>query len=100
MRVIGVRVREQNRVDAIDSRGDELQSQLGRRVDENSSTRVAFNHGADAAALVAGIWRPADLAVAAELRNAEARAGAEEGELHRRSAVRRAPRAGVIPFRP
>ena len=46
---------------------------------------AAFDHGADARPLVARIGRPADLAVAAELRHAEARAGAEEGQLHRRA---------------
>ena len=55
MRVVGVIVRVQHRVDAIDARRDELQSQLGRRVEQDARARRALDDGADARALVARI---------------------------------------------
>ena len=92
VRVVGVIVREQHRVDAVDAGGDELQPQLRRRVDQQPRAAVRLDDRADARALVARIGRTAHRAAAADLRDAEARAGAEEGELHA------APR--VIPSRP
>jgi len=50
--VIGVIVREQNRIDTIDSRGDELEPELRWRVDENPRSSVGLYQRADPGSLV------------------------------------------------
>jgi hypothetical protein len=50
--VIGVVVREEDRIDTIDSRRDELQSELRWRIDENSRFSIALNERADPGSLV------------------------------------------------
>ena len=87
--VVGVIVGEQHGVDAIDAARDELQPQLGRRVDQQARSAIGLDHRADAGAAVARIGRAADGAVAADLRHAEARSGSEEGELHTTSTLSR-----------
>ena len=85
-------VREEDRVDAPDVVRERLRAQIGRRVDEDVSNRVAGERrlvGASVGELdqdrgpraaVAGIGRAADGAVAADRRHAVRRAGAEEGD--------------------
>jgi hypothetical protein len=46
--VIGVFVGEQNGVDPVDPRRNELQPKLGRRVDEEACPAVRFDDGPDA----------------------------------------------------
>jgi hypothetical protein len=81
VRVIGVVVCEEHGVDVGDPGGDQLQPQLRRRINEQPRPLV-LDHGADPRALVARIGGTAHRAAAADLRNAETRAGAEEGQLH------------------
>jgi hypothetical protein len=40
--VVGVEVRDPNRVDAIDSRGEQLESELGRRIDEDPASPIGL----------------------------------------------------------
>jgi hypothetical protein len=96
VRVVGVQVREEHRVGPRDVGGEQLEPKLRRRVDENDRAAVRLDGGADAGSLVTRIRRPADRTAAPELWNAEARARAQEGELHRRRA---AARRHLIPSR-
>src|SRR6185437_40097 len=77
-----VLVREQNGIHTIDPVRDQLKAKFRRRVDEQSRSAVGLDESPYSAALVARIGRPAHGAAAADLRHSEARAGAEEGELH------------------
>jgi hypothetical protein len=52
MHVIGVVVREQDRIDTIDSCRDELQSELWWRIDENSRFSIGLYERADPCSLV------------------------------------------------
>src|SRR5207248_1225798 len=70
---------EQHGIDTIDAGGDQLQTQLGRRVDEYSRTAVRLHQRADTGALVARIRRATHGASAAKHRDAEAGTGTEEG---------------------
>src|SRR5689334_15371429 len=94
--VIGVIVREEHGIDAVEPRGDELEAQLGRRVDEYSHTRARLDKGTDTGALVAGIRGPAHLAPASQHGDAEARASSEEEKAHSRDAGRAARDAGKV----
>jgi len=78
--VIGVVVREENRVDPDDASGDELQPQLGRRVDQNAGSSIRLDERADPGSLVPRIGRAAYRTAAADLRNAEAGPRSEERE--------------------
>src|SRR5690242_11221519 len=82
MRVVGVIVREQHRVDAIDPGSDQLQPQLGGCVDEYSRTTIRLDERADTCSFVARIGGATHFASAAEHGNTEAGAGAEEEEAH------------------
>jgi hypothetical protein len=53
--VIGVIVREQNRVDMIDSRRDELEPKLRWRVDENPRCSIGLYQRADSGSLVSRV---------------------------------------------
>src|SRR5215207_1044664 len=97
MGVIRVLVREQHGIDARDARAEQLESELGWRVDEDHRAAVRLHDGTDARPLVTWIRRTADCTVASELWNAEAGPRAEEGELHR---PRAAARRHLIPSRP
>jgi hypothetical protein len=55
MRVIGMVVREEHRVDPIHCGCNELKSELGRRVDEDSSSARRLDERAHARALVSRI---------------------------------------------
>jgi len=81
MGVVGVIVREQHGIDLGDPGGDQLQSEFRRCVDEQAGARM-FDDRTDPGPLVPGIVRAADRAGAPDLRNAETRAGPEEGQLH------------------
>jgi hypothetical protein len=83
--VVGVVVRVQHGVQPVDPVRDELDAQLGRRVDQEPRAGVGLDHRADARAPVARVGGAAHPAVAADDGNAERRAGAEEGELHDRA---------------
>jgi hypothetical protein len=88
--MVRVVVREQNRVDAADIVGERLRTQIGGRVDENRADggggrrRGAICRQLDQdrgpRALVARVGRPADGAVAPDLRHAVGRAAAENGD--------------------
>src|SRR6185369_6860997 len=82
VRVVGVLMGERDGVDPVDSRRDQLEPQLRWRVDEQPRAAVALHNGADARSLVTRVGRPADLAMATDLRHTEARSGAEKGQLH------------------
>jgi len=77
--VVGVKVREQRGVHHAHFRANELQPQLGRRVDQNVSLRHPQESGA-AIALIARIDRRANGAIAADHRYADGGASAEEFE--------------------
>ena len=76
MRVIGVVVREEHSVDAVNAPCDQLQPQLGGRVDEYSRTTVRLDESADARSLIARIRRTAHRTSTTEHGDAKARAGA------------------------
>ncbi len=94
--VVGVVVREQHGVDDADALAEQLQAQLGRRVDEQIALRRADEDGA-AIAVVARVGRAADGAVAADHGHADRGAGAEESEGTRlgHHALNRASGSGV-----
>src|SRR5450830_1029139 len=75
-------MREEHGVHPIDLGLHELQTQLRRRVDEDDLALVRLDSRTDPRSLVARVARMADRAAAAKLRNAEARPGSEESELH------------------
>ena len=79
--VVRVIVREQNGVDTPDTRGDELQAQLGRGVDEDVCASIRHNQRADAGSFVPRVRRPAHFARASDLRDAKASSRSQEGEL-------------------
>src|SRR5262249_54419771 len=83
-------------VDEADTLAQELEAQLRRRVDEDAALRHAQERGA-AVAVVAGIARCADGAVAAEHGDADRRAGAEEREATRVRVHRESLRCGRPP---
>ncbi len=89
MRVIGVVVREKHRIHLIDPRGDQLESQLRRRIDEKADPVICLDYGPNPIALVAWIGRAAHIAITPNLRNAKAGSGAEEKELQRVSTLSR-----------
>ena len=82
MRMVGVLVRVEDGVNAVDPRGDQLTPEFGWGVDQQADAAVRFDHGADTRAPVARIGRAADRAVASDLRHPEARSGPQERELH------------------
>jgi hypothetical protein len=53
--MVGVIVREQDRVDAVNAARDQLQSQLGRRIDQQPRPAIGLDGGADAVPAVARI---------------------------------------------
>ena len=93
VRVVGVIMRVEYSVDAIDSCGDELKAKLRGRVDEKSRAFVCFDKRANSVTLVSRIGRVTDSAAAADLRNTKTRSGAEERQLHAS-----APKATVTRF--
>src|SRR5207237_8732268 len=66
----------------VEAGAHELETQLGRRVDQDARAPVRLDDRPDARALVTRVRRPAHIAVAAQLGDAEARAGAQERQLH------------------
>jgi len=77
--VIGVRVREQNGVNDVDLGAQQLQTQLGRRVDEDVAL-IRCNEDGAAISMIMRIGRAADLAFAADHGHADGGSGSEEGE--------------------
>jgi len=82
VRVVGMRVRIENAIEAIDAGGEQLQPQFRRRVDEQTRACVTLHDRANASSFVSRVRRPAHRALAAELRDAEAGSGTEKGDLH------------------
>ena len=80
--MVGMIMREQHGIHAIDAVRDELQSQLGWCVEQEACAAGRLHHGTDPRALVARIGRSTDGTVATNLRHAETRSGAEEGQSH------------------
>ena len=80
VQVIGVRVREEYRVERLDPGGDQLEAELRRRVHEKAPRTVGQQQRLPCPA-VPGIVRAADRAAAPDDRDAEGRARAEESEL-------------------
>src|SRR5207248_1987230 len=78
--VIGVRVSEDDGVNAVDLVGDALRAELGGGIDQNMGVAVR-DQNRGAGAFVVGIGAGADSAVAADHGNAGTGAGAEEEEL-------------------
>ncbi len=87
--VIGVIVREQNGVHLADARGNELEAQLGRSVNEYGRAPIRLHDRANAGALISGIRRPADFARASDLRDAKAGSCPQEGEFQTVSTLSR-----------
>jgi len=79
--VVGVGVREQHGVDGFDACRHELQSQLGRRVDEEAPS-PRLDQRRRAGAPVTRVGRRAGAAAAPDLRHPVRRARAEEHEPH------------------
>ena len=79
--VVRVDVGEPDRIHRVHLRREELESKLGRRVDEQASP-VQLQEGPVTGPPVPGIVRRAGRAVAPDDGHPERRAGAEEGELH------------------
>lgn len=69
--VIGVIVGKEDRIDVVHSGRDQLEPQLGRRVDQNPGASVRLDEGADAGPPVARVRRPANRAAASNLGYAE-----------------------------
>jgi hypothetical protein len=82
MRVVCVVVREENRIDTIDTRGNELRPQLRRSVDQQAHALITLYQRSDTTSRIARIRRMANGTTASDLRYSEARSGAEKGELH------------------
>ena len=87
--VIRVIVRENNRVDAAHTGGDELKTKLGRRIDEDVRAAVRFDQGADSGTLVPGICRSAHLALTSDLGDAKAGSRPQKGEFQTVSTLSR-----------
>ena len=86
--VIGVAMREPHGIDVVDARTHELQSQLGRRIDQNARTPIGLDDGAVPRAAVARINRRAHAARTADDRDTEGGSRTEEAELHSSSTRR------------
>ena len=82
--VIGMFVRKEHGVDMGHARRHELQPQFGRCVDQEARAIFGFDDGAAACAFVARVGRLTHGAVAADLRDTEAGAGAQKPEAHGR----------------
>ena len=80
--VIGMRVRDEERVHPANVVRERLRSQVGRRVHEHARVVVELDVRGRAEACVARIGRSADVAVAADHGHAVRRAGAEEQNTH------------------
>ena len=80
--VVGVAVREEDRVHAADVVRQRLRAQVGPGVDQQLPAIVGRRSARTGAAAVARIGGPADGAVAADHRHAVRRAGAEKRDLH------------------
>jgi len=78
--VVGVLVREEDRVDDADALAEKLLPQVGRGVDEEIALRQAEEGGA-AGAFVAGVGTGADFARAADGRHADAGSRSQQDEL-------------------
>jgi hypothetical protein len=81
--MIGVLVGVEHRIHFGGSGAKQLQSQLGRSIDEERRSPHLDQRGG-AGALVPGIGRAAHRAAAPDLGHAERGAGAQEGEPHAR----------------
>ena len=82
VQVIGVGVGVEQRVDFTDTGIKALHADVRRAVDENAET-LPFDIDAAAAAVIFGIGRAADAAVATDLWHAARCSTAEDGHLHR-----------------
>jgi len=76
--VIGVRVREENRVDPADVVRERLRAEIGGGVDEDRGPAVGLDQNRRTQAPIAGIDRSADGAVAADGGNARRRPAAKD----------------------
>src|SRR5215218_10367749 len=85
-------VRHQHRVDLTHVIGKRLRAQFSSGIDEDG-TPVVADKGRSASAAVSGVSRAANVAVAADHRNAIGGPGAEEGDLrHTRASIARGSR--------
>jgi len=82
MGMVGVGMGIEHGVDVEQAIGHRLQTQFGRRVDQDRGIVVA-DHDGGTGAPVARVGRGTDRAVAPDHGHAMARAGAENGNLHR-----------------
>jgi len=87
--MVCMRVRKEHSVDGLDSARNELQSQLRRRIQEETRSAARLHYGSDSCALVPGIGRAANVAAASYLRHSEARAGSQKRELQTISTFRK-----------
>lgn len=87
--VIRVIVSEQNGVDSAHIRRDELETQLGRSIDEDARSAIGLYERTNTRSLVPGISRPAHLTRASDLRDAKAGSCSQESEFQTVSTLRR-----------
>ena len=78
--VVGMRVRVQNRIDAIDTGTQRLRAKVGPCINQHHMTVVA-QRDRRPQTVVARVRRPADMAVTAQRWHAHRRAGTEEEQL-------------------
>ncbi len=93
--VVGVIMREENRVHVIHSRRDELEPQLRGGIDEDAGPPIRLDQRADAGPLVTRISRAAYRAAASDLRYAGARSRPQERQLQIVSTLSRLVVPGV-----
>jgi len=83
MRVVGMLVRVEHGLDAIDVMAQELLAQVAASIDDDAGrcavARTSFDQQGAAAAAVPGIGRIADAPIAADARHAARRAAAHDG---------------------
>src|SRR5262245_30127369 len=82
-------VREEHRVDPVDSPCEPLQTQLVRRVEQQTRAASRFDDRPNTIPAIAGVRRSTNRTVAPDLRDAKAGAGAEKRELHTTSTFTR-----------
>lgn len=87
--VVRVVVREENRIDVAYIRRNELESQLGWRVDQDAGAAIGLDERTDARPLVSRIRRSAHFALTSNLWNAKTGSRPQKGELQMVSTLSR-----------
>ena len=80
--MIGMGVREQNRVELFQADAEGLLAEIGRRINQQAMA-IMFDEHRRAQPLVARVIRQTSLALAADRRHANRRARAEKSNVHR-----------------